>query len=380
VIPVRITFNQATGRFDKQPFIAGWKTRATTDPAQVRESWRPYPNAAPGIALGQAGLVVLDTDRHGGSDGVSAFRKLRQQHALPPGVVYVETAGSGEHWIFRNLPDGPLGNGEGGLPNGINIRGHGGFIVAPGAIRPDGRRWREPDGAARLREAFPAGSIPIIPQWIVDLIRRLDRDSTDAPHRPAGAEPQSTTGRERSYAARALEDECARVAQAPVGCRNEILNKAAFALGSMAAAGWIEFHLVHSRLLAAAEACGLVRDDGPSAARATIESGLKARTAEPRSPLPDRVFGTIGTIGTSGTDDQSTWAEPDMSYLGTGRSDPVSFPADLLGPFWSDWCLALLWQVCGTEWILAPCSAEGSWLEVSHERLSGLGAGTPVLA
>jgi len=42
--------------------------------------------------------------------------------------------------------------------------------------------------------------------------------------------------------------------------------------------------------------------------------------------------------------------------------------------------LALLWQVCGTEWTLAPCSAEGSRLEVSHEHLIGLGARTPVLA
>ena len=134
VFPVRITYNQGTGRFDKQPCIKGWQTRATTNEAEVRELWHLYPYAAPGLALGQADLVVLDADRHGGPDGVSAFRELATRYGLPAGVVRINTAGSGEHWVFRNLTDDPLGNGEGVLPGGINMRGHGGFIVAPGAV------------------------------------------------------------------------------------------------------------------------------------------------------------------------------------------------------------------------------------------------------
>jgi hypothetical protein len=101
----------------------------------------------------------------------------------------------------------------------------------------------------------------------------------------------------------------------------------------MAGAGWIEPDLVRSELFAAAQDCGLVRDDGAGAARNTIESGLKAGMSEPRAPLPNRGFGTIGT---NGTQDESVWGEPDLSYLGSGRPDPVPFPTDLLGSFWGN--------------------------------------------
>src|SRR5215212_7052572 len=97
VFPVRVWFNPATGRWDKQPCITGWRTKATTDPIIIREFWRQFPDSLPGLALGQAGLVVLDADRHGGPDGVRAFKDLMDQHGLPDRVVQVETAGAGKH-------------------------------------------------------------------------------------------------------------------------------------------------------------------------------------------------------------------------------------------------------------------------------------------
>ncbi len=181
VFPVRISQNPVTQRFDKQPCISGWQTRATTDEAAVREFWHVFPGAVPGLALGQAGLVVLDADQHGGPDGVTAFRELVEQHGLPPGVVRVDTAGSGEHWVFRNLARDPLGNREGVLPGGINMRGHGGFIVAPGAIRADGQRWAEPEQGLKLTASFQAGTIPEIPSWLVDLIRPSAANANEPP-------------------------------------------------------------------------------------------------------------------------------------------------------------------------------------------------------
>jgi hypothetical protein len=239
---------------------------------------------------------------------------------------------------LANLADDPLGNGEGVLPGGINMRGHGGFIVAPGSVRPDGQLWCEPDDGLRLASAFATGIIPRIPQWLVDMIR-APKASDPAPQDVPSIqwELSAVTERERIYAARALESECTRVSQALPGTCNETLNKAAFSLGTMAGAGWIEPDLVRSELIAAGQNCGLVRDDGAGAARNTIESGLKAGISEPRAPLPERGFGTIGTIGTQ---DESVWGEPDLSYLGSGRPDPVPFPIELLGPFWGRWCQA----------------------------------------
>jgi hypothetical protein len=326
VFPVRITHNLVTLKFNKRPCITGWQDKATCDEAAVREFWHLFPNAVPGVALGRAGLVVLDADRHDGPDGVRAFHELARRHHLPAGVVRINTAGSGEHWVFRNLVDDPLGNGEGVLPGGINM--------APGAVRPDGQLWREPDDGLRLASSFAAGTIPEIPQWLVDLIRAPQAVASREYKHAAVQEFSTASERERSYAVHALENECTRTRQAIPGERNETLNKAAFALGRMTGAGWIEPELVRSELFAAAQDCGLVRDDGAGAARNTIESGLRAGMADPRTPLPDRGFGTIGTQY------ESAWGEPDLSYLGLGRSDPAPFPTQLLGPFWGGWCAA----------------------------------------
>ena len=55
--------------------------------------------------------------------------------------------------------------------------------------------------------------------------------------------------------------------------------------------------------------------------------------------------GTNGTNGTGyGEDissreaDTNAWEHPDLSYLGTGRSAPPSFPLEVLGEFWGPWC------------------------------------------
>ncbi len=178
VFPVQVKLNPSTGRWDKKPCVSGWQDKATSDENKVRAFWRAYPDALPGLALGQAGLVVLDADRHGGPDGVSAFHVLADTHGLPAGVVKINTAGSGEHYIFANLTDDPLGNGEGVLPGGINMRGRGGFIVAPGAMRPDGKRWIEPEGSPFLATAYREGALPKIPRWLVQMLRPHQQQSS----------------------------------------------------------------------------------------------------------------------------------------------------------------------------------------------------------
>jgi Bifunctional DNA primase/polymerase, N-terminal len=317
VFPVRIAYNASTERWDKRPFITGWQDRATTVESAIHEFGCLYPQAVPGIALGCAGLVVLDADRHGGPDGVSAFQALVTEHGLPEGCVKVNTAGSGEHWIFRNLDDDPLGNAEGVLPGGINMRGRGGFIVAPGAVRPDGRGWSEPEDGPKLIDAFREGTLPEIPRWLVELIRSGPKEQR-SPFR------FDASRREQAYAAAALEGEVTKVAIAASGSRNNTLFKAAAALGSMVSVGWIEAEIVQSRLLGAAATCGLVRDDGAHSVRATIASGLKAGMATPHPPLEEKIL--FGNFGHFGTTSEEPWGEPDMFYLGSGRSKPVPFP------------------------------------------------------
>ena len=98
------------------------------------------PEALPGIELGSTDLLVIDTDQHEtGEDGVSAFASLKAVYADERSQPKTLTAGLGEHFFFRQVPDNVLGNSEGGLPPGINVRGNGGFVVAPGAVGPTER-------------------------------------------------------------------------------------------------------------------------------------------------------------------------------------------------------------------------------------------------
>src|SRR5262249_60222668 len=83
-----------------------------------------------------------------------------------------------------------------------------------------------------------------------------------------------------------LKDECDALAAAPKGTRNEALNRAAFSLFQLVAGGGLDEDVVRERLFAAAEACGLVPEDGEAAGPATIEGGAKAGREQPR-PAPD---------------------------------------------------------------------------------------------
>jgi putative DNA primase/helicase len=85
------------------------------------------------------------------------------------------------------------------------------------------------------------------------------------------------------YYRSALKDECAALAAMPKDSgRNDALNRAAFSLFQLVAGGGLDENMVRDRLFAAAEACGLVAEDGAASVLATIESGAKAGRAQPR--------------------------------------------------------------------------------------------------
>ncbi len=201
LFPVTV-FQDHNGRWKKKPAIRGWQHLACTDADQIGKWWSEFPQAVPGIQLGGAGLIVIDADRHdGGADGVSAFAALRDRHGGDSYHPRTLTAGFGEHHYYVQPAGRLLGNGEGQLPGGINVRGAGGFVVAPGSIRPDGAIWEPRPGAPELPTAFRAGQIPELPSWLVEILAPgFHQDRSNA---TASAEP--TPSRERAYAAKALE-------------------------------------------------------------------------------------------------------------------------------------------------------------------------------
>jgi hypothetical protein len=273
IFPVHLTPDSLNWK--KRPAISGWQTLASTDESIIRRWWAQFPTAAVGIPLGRIRLIVIDADRHGqDTDGVANLQELVGENEWPDHPV-VDTAGGGEHHFFRNLEGAnALGNGEGTIANrGINVRGLGGFIVAPLSLRPDQQVWAPRDGTPDLAQAFLDNSIPTIPVWLAE---RLKKPLT-SPGQPVGR-------REREYALAALRGCKLELESASIGERNNKLNAVAFRLGKMIARGWINRGEVETTLHAAASACGLT--DGEIVS--TIGSGIAAGIANPHPDLLDQ--------------------------------------------------------------------------------------------
>jgi len=126
-----------------------------------------------------------------------------------------------------------------------------------------------------------------------EIMRRAGWIKVDAQGRPKKANGKAKAGKSETlfepeqpnsiYYRFALKDECAALAAMPPNSgRNNALNTAAFNLFQLVAGGGLDENVVRDRLFAAAEACGLVAEDGEASVRATIESGAKAGRAQPR--------------------------------------------------------------------------------------------------
>lgn len=138
--------NPCDDKRGKHP-AAKWSTAATTDAEEVRRMFNGPPRNI-GLACGPAGLLVVDEDRP------SAFEAYAQSigETVPP--TFTVRTGRGRHFYFRQ--DGSLGNKEGALTGrGINLRGAGGYVVAPGSRHESGARAgsgpRSPPAVVRHR-------------------------------------------------------------------------------------------------------------------------------------------------------------------------------------------------------------------------------------
>jgi hypothetical protein len=97
---------------------------------------------------------------------------------------------------------------------------------------------------------------------------------------PAFGSPAGPIAHPDRYAAAALRASADRVSRAPVGTRNDTLNRAAFALGRLVGAGLLDAWLVAQELGDAGRFAGLGRDE----VRRTIRSGLTAGRRQPIDP------------------------------------------------------------------------------------------------
>src|SRR5436190_1578594 len=155
------------------------------------------------------------------------------------------------------------------LGPGIDVRGDGGYVLAPPSLHHSGRTYDAVDPKALAAE---------LPTWMTMLLN-------PAPTERA-AQPSLHLVRDGSAWARsALESEAQIVREAAVGSRNATLNRAAFNLGQIVAGGELDQHTVEAELMNAALAVGLTERES----EATVASGLQAGLRLPRRPVPNEL-------------------------------------------------------------------------------------------
>ncbi|HEY0719109.1 MAG TPA: DNA polymerase, partial [Streptosporangiaceae bacterium] len=263
----------------------GWEPRATTDPGRIGRAWTAAPYNI-GVACGPSGLLVIDLDRPkpgeapppqwvlpGVTDGADVLAVLCERHGQPwPGETFtVRTRRGGLHLYFTAPPGVRLGNttgrNGGGLGWLIDTRGHGGYVVAPGSFVD------LPDGTGPYEAIHDRPPAPL-PDWITAL---LSAPAT-SPALECRSSPAGQVTDLHRYAATALQSEAERVRAAAEGGRSHALNKAAFHLGQLIAAGVLPEDVARAELYDAASVHFGIGTPPftPADARATIGSGMTA--------------------------------------------------------------------------------------------------------
>jgi len=232
---------------------------ATTDATQIRAWWTQCANANIGLATGR-GLVLLDID---GPDAAAALLDLQRAHEPLPPTAWMRTR-RGWHGYFRTAL--PVANSASKLGPGLDVRGRGGYGLAPPSVHPSGcaYRWHDDTPPARAPAWLERLLMPQVPQ-----------------RRPAVPAPTLSD----RYCEAALRREVERVRTAIGGTINHTLNAAAFALGQLVGAGRLDESLVLEQLADAAAsavmAAGWTVNDHTN--RRTIASGVASGRRQPRT-------------------------------------------------------------------------------------------------
>ncbi|WP_406279026.1 bifunctional DNA primase/polymerase [Nocardia sp. NBC_00881] len=258
----------------KKPAIKCWPDLASTDEDRIHRWWGYNPRYNVAILTGSpAGLHVIDLDaRHmtpPALDLTAALARLAEHLSEPaPPTLTIATPG-GWHLFFRAPNDPPLRCTVARIGDGIDSRGHGGYIVAPGS--------RTPHGDYTIAENRPVADLPAM------LIQRII--PPPAPTPPRGP-TSSVAVHPDSYLAAILTGEAERVARARVHLRNHTLFRSALVLGRLVAADEVSEHDARTVLTTAAATHIGVEGFTAEEVHRTVSNAFRYSRARPRRLRP----------------------------------------------------------------------------------------------
>lgn len=161
--------------------ITAWQTEGSTDEAKITHWWTQAPDHGIGIVTGAtSGLWVLDVDIADGKPGDRTLEYLTDDHGPLPDTYEVITGSGGRHLYFAWPTDGQIvtNSASGRLGPGLDVRGEGGFVVAPPSLHANGNRY-EPEASA-------PDHLAAAPGWLLAMLRDPEPQAT-ATRQPAPA-------------------------------------------------------------------------------------------------------------------------------------------------------------------------------------------------
>jgi hypothetical protein len=248
---------------DKRPVTQHGFQDATHDAVEIQRQFASPGAAMIGVPTGEvSGFFCLDLDVKNGGGGLEWL--AANQHRLPDTRRH-KTRSGGVHLLFA-MPQGRIiRNSAGRIAAGVDVRGNGGYIIAP------------PSPGYLVDEAMAPAPAPA---WLLDLI-----DPPKAPEAPRPASVPRQSGDGTRYGMTALDNECQAILSAPDGAKHDTLNRAAFSIGGLVAAGELiegpAFAALASALAGIRHRC----EDYP-AAQKTLAGAFRAGMAKPREAPP----------------------------------------------------------------------------------------------
>jgi hypothetical protein len=277
---------------EKAPYTTYGLKDATTS-RRIIDIWfgDRYPGAVIGIPTGaKLGGWVLDLDRHQNDDGSvrdghAWLDEMETKHGKLPETARATTANGGTHIFFKHV-EGVRNRAA--IAPGVDTRGDGGYIVGPGSVMADGRRyaWINHDG-----DDMP--EFADAPAWLIDLVISKAPKPVEQQKREYTYQPEDNGGAAR-YVARALEMELDELATAPKGQRGQKLFASACSIGELVATGHVSRSQAEAGLIDAATANGLMATDGERACHDKIKRGLDKTVSSPRH-IPEREYDNDNT-------------------------------------------------------------------------------------
>ncbi len=198
---------------------------ASIDADVCRVRWKKNPTANIGIATGsRSGFWAIDVDPIHGGD--KTLQSLIEEHGELPTTVSVKTPSGGIHMWWSWSDDPPvIRNSAGRIGPGIDVRGEGGYVIAPPSVLSDGRSYQW------IGKSKPDDPLEIVaaPGWLTELAL--------PPPPPERTDPVRPTEDLVRYVKASLEAELYRLENAGAGSRNDVLNRASFNVGQFVGAG-----------------------------------------------------------------------------------------------------------------------------------------------